>query len=167
MKRILVTLSIVMFISLSLAHNYRSTTASSFASALAVRSMLATPTSSHAQDPKPRPEEATPTPTPKSNRELCIEADPGACVNYARELEKECGDAPTMASQPTQRDYEANSKWLTCKRRAQCWKDRAISLTAVEDLCRAGEDKPECVEAKYRSKKIDPEMCDKPKENTF
>src|SRR5204863_725871 len=107
------------------------------------------------------------TPTPKSNRDLCIEGEPGACINYTKEIEKECGKAPAMSAQPTQQEFENNSKWLTCMRRAQCWKDRAVSLRAVEDLCRAGEDKPECVEARYRNSKVDPKACDTPKPNTF
>ena len=41
---------------------------------------------------------STPTPTPTPYRQLCIDADPGACMNYAKELEKECGKAVTFST---------------------------------------------------------------------
>ena len=114
--------------------------------------------------PTPTP---TPTPTPKSNRDLCIEGDPGACRSYSKEIERECGSQPVLGKTPTQQEYESNSKWLACMRRAQCWGDRVMALNQVIDLCAAGEDKPECVEARDRIKHVDPTACDKADSNVF
>jgi hypothetical protein len=168
MKKLASTIAALMLVSLITMQAYRFNTAFGFVQEeRGNNGAQASNSNSSQEEEETSEEEAKPTPTPKSNRQLCIEADPGACLNYSKELEKECGAAPVLGSQPTPQDYEANSKWIACMRKAQCWRDRVYALNQVDDLCKAGEDKPECVEARDRMKHMDPDVCDKPQPVIF
>jgi hypothetical protein len=122
---------------------------------------------------------AQPTPQPKSDQDKCltdkdhdackkyyrlqcINKNADACTSYGKELTKDCGATPGPQTPPPQ-----VSAYLACARIAQCWQNRSIGITVMNQACNADPNSPQCKASRDAFANLTPQACDNPKPPVF